>query len=102
MRNLTINAILNRKEVPATLYVHGSVMVYTANSMVQLRESESPSINPTILILDLIITEEPGPMKGMPRHFSYSNSSEQVTNYKQVKIRPNQEDEINIDVELFG
>lgn len=102
MKNLTFNANLNRKEVPARLYVHGSIMVYTPKDKVKIKKAVPQGINPTILILDLLIIESDSPKKGTPKGFKYVNSSSKAKRYKQVTLRLAGEEDKTVDVEIFG
>ena len=59
------------KELPNRLYVHGSVMVYSAETEVTIEKFGVLGFNPNILLFKLTITPKPGVMKGIPRHFVY-------------------------------
>ena len=102
MRNITANAIMNLKENPPTLYVHGSIMVYREDDKVSITKAEPQGINPFILILDLKVINGTGPMKGIPRAFHYINSEEIAKTFKQVTIRYDDNSLLNIDVEIHG
>jgi len=102
MRNITANAIFNMKEVPATLYVHGSIMIYHSNERISIKKAIPQGTNPNILILDLKIVEGNGPMKGTTKPFHYKTIKEEAKNYSQVTIRYSMNDSITVDVEKFG
>ena len=102
MRNITANAMLNLKEVPQTLYVHGSIMTYHSDDKVEITESESQGINPSILVLDLKVKVGTGPMKGTPKGFHYENSKPIAKTYSQVTIRYSTEASMTVNVEIFG
>jgi hypothetical protein len=102
MRNITANAMINLKEQPTTLYVHGSIMTYSANDKVVVTKANPQGINTSILVLDLEVISVPGPMKGTPKPFTYENSTPEATNYSQVTIRYSSEASITINVEIFG
>lgn len=102
MRNITANAILNLKEVPASLYVHGSIMTYRADDVVEITVSLPQSINPSILVLDLTVKSGNGPMKGTPKSFVYKLSDDSAKKYSQVTIRYSDEASITLSVEVFG
>ena len=102
MRNITANAIMNLKEVPQTLYVHGSIMTYRANDKVTIIKAEPQGTNPSILVLDLKVIEGTGPMKGTPKGFIYEDSTEEAKKFTQVTIRYENNASLTIDVEVFG
>ncbi|NQY29957.1 MAG: hypothetical protein HRT69_10860 [Flavobacteriaceae bacterium] len=102
MRNISANAILNLKEQPQTLYIHGSIMTYRNDDTIRLIKAELPGINSTILVLDLKVIEGNGPMKGTPKPFNYELSDETAKNYSQVTLRYSNDASININVEIFG
>ena len=98
---LNFSAHINGKEDPNMLYVHGSVMTYSANAKVLVRRKEPQGINPAILMLDLTI-EEDGPMKGTPRHFAYQEEVE-GHQFTQVHIIVNNGEDSKIeDVDFLG
>mgnify|MGYP001141092118 CR=1 FL=1 len=100
--NLALNANVNLKEQPNGLYVHGSVMVYTAETEVTIEEAEVQGINESILLLKLIITPRPGPMKGIPRHFHFEKNGSEVSKYTQVQVVTNQGESCTVNVTVFG
>lgn len=69
--NLAVSAHINGKEQPNKLYVHGSVLVYTAESEVDVSEANPQGFNPQILILDVVVKHVDGPMKGTSRPFEF-------------------------------
>jgi len=73
--DFSLAAHINGKEEPDMLYVHGSVMVYSANAKIDISRSEPQGINPQILLLNITINEN-GPKKGVPKHFSYQEAVE--------------------------
>jgi|GEM_PF-1702459 len=100
--NLALNANVNLKEQPNGLYVHGSVMVYTAETEVTIEEADVQGINPSILLLKLTITPNPGPMKGIPRHFSFEKQGADVSQYTQVQVVSNQGESCTVNISVFG
>ena len=100
--NLALNANVNLKEQPNGLYVHGSVMVYTAETQVTIEEADIPGINESILLLNLTITPNPGPMKGIPRHFSFEKHGSDASKYTQVQVVSNQGESCTVNISVFG
>jgi hypothetical protein len=100
--NLALNANVNLKEQPNGLYVHGSVMVYTAETEVSIEETDVQGINESILLLKLTITPQPGLMKGVPRHFHFEKSGSEVSKYTQVQVVANQGESCTVNVTVFG
>ena len=100
--NLALNANVNLKEQPNGLYVHGSVMVYTAETEVTIEEANLQGINESILLLKLTVTEHPGQMKGTPRHFYYEKSGSEVSKYTQVQVVTNQGESCTVNITVFG
>lgn len=101
MRNISANANLNLKTQPPTLFVHGSIMTYGSFDIIKITKANPSGINPAILVLDLEIIQD-GPMKGVPKSFSYELSDESAKNYSQVTIRYSSDASITINVEIFG
>ncbi|MDW7693114.1 hypothetical protein R9C00_09700 [Flammeovirgaceae bacterium SG7u.111] len=102
MRNITANAILNLKEKPATLYVHGSIMTYRTDDIVEISVVTPQGINSSILVLELIIKSGNGPMKGTPKPFHFELSNDSAKNYSQVTIRYSEDASVTVNVEIFG
>lgn len=102
MRNITANAILNLKEQPQSLYVHGSIMTYSPDDIIEISIANPQGINPSILVLDLEIVPGLGPMKGTPKPFNYILSDSTAKNYSQVTIRYSDDASITVNVEIFG
>lgn len=100
--NIAISASRNEKEQPHGLYVHGSVMVFTQETEVKIERAEPQGINPSVLLLRLTITERPGPMKGVPRHFVYEERGAQVDAYKSIQVSSTLGDSCTVDVEVLG
>jgi len=100
--NLALNANVNLKEQPNGLYVHGSVMVYTAETDVTIEEANIPGINESILLLNLTITPNPGRMKGVPRHFSFETHGPDASKYTQVQVVTNQGESGTVNIAVFG
>lgn len=69
--NLAVSAHINGKEQPNKLYVHGSVLVYTRETEVTVKEAVPQGINPHILILNVAVKHVEGPMKGTCRPFEF-------------------------------
>jgi hypothetical protein len=102
MRNIAANSIMNLKESPQTLYVHGSIMTYHADDKISISKAEPQGINPSILVLDLKLIEGNGPMKGAPKAFNYENSQEIAKTYSQVTLRYSSEASLTINIEILG
>jgi hypothetical protein len=102
MINISANANINLKEVPHTLYVHGSIMTYRADDKIEITKAEVQGINPTILVLELKLINGSGPMKGTPKHFNYNTSVEDANTYSQVTIRYADRAALTINIEIFG
>ncbi|ARU29863.1 hypothetical protein [Cellvibrio sp. PSBB006] len=86
--NLAVSAHINGKEQPNKLYVHGSVLVYTMATEVNVSEAVPQGINSQILILNVTVKHVDGPMKGTCRPFEY---------VKEVNGR--QYDQVTINIE---
>ncbi|MCM4155991.1 hypothetical protein [Gramella sp. AN32] len=102
MRNITANAILNLKEQPETLYVHGSIMTYRADDIIEINVASPQGINPSILVLDLKVQPGNGPMKGTPKPFNLQLSEDSAKNFSQVTIRYSEDASVTVNVEIFG
>jgi len=102
MRNITANAIMNLKETPQTLYVHGSIMTYRADDKVTITKAEPQGINSSILVLDLKVIEGNGPMKGTPKSFNYENSDQTAKTYSQVTLRYSIDASLTVNIEILG
>lgn len=102
MRNITANAILNLKEQPQTLYVHGSIMTYRSDDRIEISVATPQGINPSILVLDLKVVSGSGPMKGTPKPFNFELSDSTAKSYSQVTIRYSEDASITVNVEVFG
>lgn len=102
MRNVTANAILNLKEQPQTLYVHGSILTHRSDDRIEISIAHPQGINPSILVLDLKIISGSGTMKGTPKHFNFELSDSSARSYSQVTIRYSEDASITVNVEVFG
>lgn len=100
--NLALNANVNLKEQPHGLYVHGSVMVYSAETNITIEKEDVQGINPSILLLKLTITPNPGPTKSIPRHFSFEKKGPDVVKYTQVQVVSNQGERCTVNISVFG
>lgn len=100
MRNISANAILNLKEVPASLFVHGSIMTFRPDDTIELTKSIPQGFNPSILLLDLKIIEGTGPMKGTPKQFVFETSDEEAKKYSQVTIHYSEDTSLNLNIEI--
>jgi hypothetical protein len=100
--NFSLNAVANLKEQPNRLTVHGSVLVYTAETDVQIEKAEVQGINPNILLLNLIITKKEGPMKGVPLHFVYEEVGEGISKYTQVQVTCNEGGNATVNITILG
>ncbi len=102
MENITANAFFNMKEVPQTLYVHGSIMTYRPDDKLELVEAVPQGINQKILLLELKFTEGTGPMKGTPKAFSYQTQNAKADQYSQVTIQYDKGKTLTVDISFFG
>lgn len=102
MRNITANAMLNLKEEPASLYVHGSIMTYRSDDLIQITKAEPQGINSSILVLDLVVINGTGGMKGTPKAFKYETNEVQAKSYSQITIRYSDDASITINIEILG
>jgi hypothetical protein len=102
MINITANAIMNLKETPQTLYVHGSIMTYRADDKVTITKAYPQGIISSILILELKVIEGKGPMKGTPKAFHYENSDEIAKTYSQVSLLYGIEPSLTVNIEILG
>ncbi len=102
MRNIAANAIMNLKENPITLYVHGSIMTYHIDDKVKITKAEPQGIIPEILILNLKVIQGNGPMKGTPKSFVYKNSEQIANTYNQVTIRYDLNESLSVDIEILS
>lgn len=102
MRNITANAILNLKEQPASLNVHGSIMTYAMDDVVKITKADIGGINTSILLLDLEVISGTGPMKGMPKPFHFETTDNDASQYSQVTIRYSNDASLTINIEVFG
>lgn len=93
-------AILNLKEQPNTLTVSGSVPTPHEKDTVHLEVAEPQGINPTILLLNLVVNVVPGPMKMTEKTFS-STYTDNVSRYKEVQINYEGRS-VTIPVEILG
>lgn len=100
--NPALNALVNLKEVPPSLYVHGSIIVYREDDEVVVTKAVPQGINPAILILDVKVIEGSGPMKGTPRHFVYEECGEHVNVYTHVSARYGDDAMQTVEVKVFG
>ncbi|MDF1667928.1 MAG: hypothetical protein P1V97_39690 [Planctomycetota bacterium] len=100
--NLALNAVINQKEDPHAIYVHGSVMVYTEETLVTISKADPQGINPKILLLNLTVKFVDGPMKGTQRPFFYEEHGAHVDNYDKVQVVSNSGDDCSVDVEILG
>ena len=100
--NIALNASINQKEQPNVLYAHGSVIVYTAETEVEIKKAVPPGYNPAILLLNLTITPKPGPKKGTARAFLYEEAGDHVNQYTHVKVVSNQGDDCTVEIEVLG
>jgi hypothetical protein len=100
--NLALNALVNLKEEPPGLYVHGSIIVYRDDDKVKVTKAVPQGINPAILILDVKVIEGSGPLKGTPRHFVYAERGKHVKTYTHVSARYGEGEIQTVDVKVLG
>ena len=94
-------AILNEKAQPNTLDVSGTVEVYSQADKVSVEEAEPQGFNPNVLIIDVRVQREGGPMKGTMRAYSYRKTGG-VSRYTHVTARYEDGTEKTVDVETQG
>jgi hypothetical protein len=97
-----LRAEVNLKEQPNGLYVYGAITVFTEETTVSLTRAEPPEKDPHILLLNLTVTEHPGPMKGVDKPVFYTERGKHVGKYRQVQIVSNQGEHCTIDVRIGG
>ena len=102
MTNITANALLNLKEEPASLTVHGSIITYRADDKVAVVKANPQGFVEEVLVLDLTVLEGSGPMKGTPKPFFYVNDDPNASTFSKVTIRYGEGQELTIDVESVG
>jgi hypothetical protein len=100
--NIALNAAMNLKEQPNSLYVHGSVIIYSGARTVTLEKADPQGTNETILLLQLTVIEERGPMKGVPHPFAYTERGDHVSAYKEVQVVSNLGGGCTVPVEILG
>ena len=64
----------------------GSVIVYSGNDKVSVKESPAPGINEKILLLLVDVEENPGPMKGHPLEYKFKKVEDENHWYDQVQV----------------
>ena len=94
--------MVNLKEEPDGLYVHGSIMVNRKDDKVKVTKAVPQGINPAILLLDVEVIEGSGPMKCIPRHFTYEEHGEYVNTYTHVSARFSAGGTQTVEVKVFG
>lgn len=99
--NIALNAIINGKEQPNKLYVHGSVMLYGVNARISITEASSQGINERILILDASVELNSGPTKAICKPFQFEKIVDGKA-YDQVTLRMGGGIEKTVDVHYFG
>jgi hypothetical protein len=100
--NLALNALVNLKEEPPGLYVHGSIIVYRDDDKVKVTKAVPQGINPAILILDVKVMEGSRPLKGTPRHFAYEERGKHVKTYTHVSARYGDGEMQTVEVKVLG
>jgi hypothetical protein len=93
-------AVLNKKVQPNKLTVSGSIVTYNEKDTVHLDYATPQGINPTILLLDVKVTEIPGHKKGTEKPFIYVQI-ENAGKYRQVELHHGG-DHLVVDVEIMG
>lgn len=100
--SIALKATVNKKEEPNGIYVSGSIIVYTDETEVSIAKSEPQGFNPAILMLDITVTEKPGPMKGIPRLFFYEEHGDAVGKYTHVHVKSKKGDHATVEVDVLG
>jgi hypothetical protein len=102
MNNLTFNANLNLKTVPYELIIHGSIMTYRTDDEIIVEMADPQGINPSILLINIIVKQGKGPMKGTAKPFSLILNNESVKNYTKVTMLLEDGESQTEDVKIFG
>jgi hypothetical protein len=84
------------KRNPPCLTVTGQVMTYRGDDKIEVTEGNI-GINETILILDILVKEGTGPMKGTLKEFEYV-TCENITRFNRVTLRHRGED-VTIEID---
>ncbi|PWJ54763.1 hypothetical protein CLV98_11650 [Dyadobacter jejuensis] len=89
MRNIAANAMLNLRDQPASLFVHGSVLTFRMDDRVVISrvvqagdEGERDSLR-----LVLVVAEGTGPYKGTAKSFVFETTDPEIRSYQKVHIR---------------
>lgn len=99
--NLVFGAVINGKEVPNTLSIHGSMYLYGENDQILIREASPQGVNERVLLLDIEIIDNGGPQKGICQNVFWKKEV-QGQEYDQVTIRiPGAQDQ-TVNVHYFG
>ena len=77
-------------------------MTYRSDDVIEITTATPQGINPSILVLDLIVKPGNGPMKGTPKPFNFELSKDSAKNYSQVTIRYSEDASVTVNVEVFG
>ncbi len=96
------SAFRNRDEIPPALYVRGSVVVYTDSTTVTLTKAEPQGTNPAILLLNLDVHANPGPMKGLTKYVNLELKETDVLTYRQVQIICNDGSSLTLEIDEPG
>lgn len=84
--NITLNAIVVSEKNGHRLIVHGSILTYREDDVIEITKAVPQGFNPFILLLRLKVTEGNGPMKGTPKHFYFDTASKDNFDYKKVSL----------------
>jgi hypothetical protein len=99
--NVVLGAVINEKEQPSSITVHGSVMIYGAFDLVEIGPASQPAQAPRTLVLELRVIRRPGPMKEVCKPFAYQQP---VTGrqYDQVQVHGPQDQQHTVAVQYLG
>jgi hypothetical protein len=100
--SITATAVLNLKEQPAKIYIHGSVLTEREDDKVKFEIAEFQGINPTILLCDLHVISGKLPMKVSPKLFNGEYDDSHALDIKEVTIRKEGEDDYTIPLHTIG
>lgn len=100
--SIALKATINKKEVPYGIYVSGSIIVFTDETEVSVTKSESQGFNPAVLLLDVIVTEKPGAMKGIPHLFFYEEHGDAVGKYTHVHVKSSKGDHATVEIDVLN
>lgn len=91
-----VKALQGNKGTKWVLQVRGNVTIYANEKSVEIADLPD-GLNPTIAMMSVTVTEDPGPMKGTPRPFVHERVVE-PGKYRQVQINPDEDNGITLNI----